>query len=90
MQLSGNISREVIHLGGLWLTSNFILYVLYLLPTAAGIRRNTGKTLLYSKFVKYLSIYSPAYVLNRILLLLSVDNLGFPHQIVHEVMITSA
>lgn len=38
-------------------------------------------------FVKYVTIYSLAYLLNLASLLLFVDHLGFPHQTVQGVMI---
>ena len=41
-------------------------------------------------FVKYVTIYSLAYLLNLASLLLFVDHLDFPHQIVQGVMILIA
>lgn len=43
--------------------------------------------LLHSSFVKYVLIYGLAYLLNLTALLLFVDRLSFPHQIVQGVMI---
>ena len=42
---------------------------------------------LNSTFTKYVSIYSLAYVLNFCGLMVFVDHMGFPHQIVQGVMI---
>jgi hypothetical protein len=39
--------------------------------------------------LKYILIYSLAYLLNLTALLVSVDNLGYPHQVVQGVMILS-
>jgi putative flippase GtrA len=43
--------------------------------------------LLRSSFVKYVSTYISAYLLNLTMLWLFVDRLGYPHQIIQGVMI---
>ena len=45
--------------------------------------------LLHATFVKYLSIYSLAYLLNLTALMVFADHLGFPHQIVQGVMVVT-
>lgn len=44
---------------------------------------------LQASFFKYVAVYSVAYLLNLTALLVLVDNLGYPHQIVQGVMILS-
>jgi putative flippase GtrA len=44
---------------------------------------------LQASFLKYVAIYSFAYLLNLTALLVLVDNLGYPHQVVQGIMILS-
>jgi putative flippase GtrA len=45
--------------------------------------------LIQASFSKYVAVYSFAYLLNLTALLVLVDNLGYPHQVVQGVMILS-
>ena len=110
MNFYRNLSGQALRFGIVGLTSNVVLYLLYLLLTTIGIGHKTAMTLLFavgtlqtfmfnrrwtfghqgllhSSFVKYILIYGLAYLLNLTALLLLVDHLGFPHQIVQGVMI---
>lgn len=49
----------------------------------------THQGFLGASFLKYVAIYSAAYLLNLIALIVLVDNLGFTHQVVQGVTIIS-
>lgn len=101
-----------VRFGIVGLTSNVVVYLIYLLVTTFGMGHKTAMTLLFavgamqtfvfnkrwtfghhglphSTFIKYLSIYSLAYLFNLAALLLFVDHLGLPHQLVQGVMIVT-
>lgn len=44
---------------------------------------------LHISFYRYVAVYSFAYLLNLTALLVLVDNLGYPHQVIQGVMIIS-
>jgi len=70
-------------------TAMTLLFVIGALQTFTLNRRWTfgHQGLLLSTFVKYICIYILAYLLNLTALLVFVDNLDFPHQIVQGVMV---
>jgi putative flippase GtrA len=101
---------QVVRFGFVGVTSNFILYLLYLALTGIGVGHKSAMTLLFAvgviqtfafnkrwtfgyqgfvqaAFLKYVIIYALAYLLNLTALLVLVDNLGYPHQVVQGVMI---
>ncbi|HPE72087.1 MAG TPA: GtrA family protein [Candidatus Competibacter sp.] len=92
------------------LTSNLVLYLLYLTLTTFGFGHKTAMTLLYlvgtlqtfifnqrwtfehrgvsqSAFVKYIAAYGLGYLFNLFALLLLVDLLRVPHEIVQGILI---
>jgi len=110
MRLNANINREAIRFIIVGLGSNAVLYLLYLLFTAAGSGHKTAMTILFvigtiqtfiinkhwtfgykdfekSIFAKYVMIYGGAYLINLVALMLFVDYLRFPHEIVQGIMI---
>jgi putative flippase GtrA len=91
------------------LASNLVLYLLYLLMTALGLRYKIAMTLVYAtsalqtfvlnsywtfersgtrtSMVKYALAYGVCYLINMSALIVLVDRVGLPHQIVQGVMI---
>ena len=70
-------------------TAMSLLFAVGILQTFVFNKRWTfgHQGLLRSTFSKYVSIYSLAYILNFCALMVFVDYMGFPHQIVQGVMI---
>jgi putative flippase GtrA len=94
------------------LGSNFVLYLLYLFLTTAGLGHKAAMSLLFAvgtlqtflfnkrwtfarrgflqaSFVKYVTAYTAAYLLNLAALFIFVDRFGFAHQFVQGAMILS-
>jgi putative flippase GtrA len=72
-------------------TAMTLLFALGVVQTFAFNKRWTFRHqgFIQSSLLKYILIYSLAYLLNLTALLLLVDTLGYPHQIVQGVMILS-
>jgi putative flippase GtrA len=92
------------------LASNILLYLVYLLITAFGVRYKVAMTMLYvigtlqtfalnarwtfkhtghskASLVKYVLAYGACYLINISALIIFVDRIGLPHQVVQGVMI---
>lgn len=101
---------QSIRFGIVALTSNVILYLIYLFMTTVGIGPKVAMTFLFAigvlqtfifnkrwtfayqgvlrtSFVKYISVYSGAYMLNLGALVYFVDHLGHPHQVAQGIVI---
>lgn len=94
------------------LASNLLLYLAFLVLTAAGMEPKVAMTLLYGvgvaqtfifnkrwsfrhgglhgpAFVRYCIAYGLGYVINLLVLIVLVDRMGYPHEIVQGVMVLS-
>lgn len=92
------------------LVSNIVLYLIYLLITALGVRYKIAMTMLYvigtlqtfvfnarwtfkhtghnkASLIKYVVAYGACYLINISALIVFVDRIGLPHQVVQGVMI---
>lgn len=92
------------------LSSNVVLYLLYVLLTGLDLGHKTAMTLLYilgvlqtflfnrrwtfryqgrmpKALLRYLTSYGFGYFFNLVILIIMVDRLGLPHQIVQGILI---
>ena len=86
--IGGSLTRYAV-VGGL---TNALGYLAYLLITALGVGPKTAMTALYLiagliSYARYLAVHVGGYLLNFTLLLVFVDQLGLPHQLVQAAAI---
>ncbi len=105
MSLSFTSKSQILRFGIVGVSSNIVIYALYLLLTSFGVGHISAMTLLFvlgviqtfilnkqwtfthqdifqTSFLKYVAVYSFAYLLNLFALLVLVDKFGYPHQAV--------
>ena len=99
------ILRQFVKFAVVGITSNGILYLLYLMLTYSGIGPKVSMSFLYivgvlqtflfnkkwtfasvgkstQELFKYIAVYGSGYIINLLVLMVLVDKLSFPHEIV--------